>query len=291
MAFLLHPATRRQFLATAAGSAAANRLAAAGSPVRWALLSDTHAPADPADSYRGFKPLANLRQVVAQVAEWAPDSAYVNGDLARQSGTEGEYASFRDAIAPLASKIPLALGLGNHDHRDQFLKSVKGGGRVAGEEQPLKGKYVTVVDSGPVRFVFLDSLFILGQVPGLLGKTQREWLDGFLGKDSSRPVLLFVHHTLGDDDGGLLDAERFLRIATARRNVKAVFYGHSHQYKYDILDGVHLVNLPAVGYNFADNQPVGWVAASITAEGADLKLRAIGGNTADDGKSRSLAWR
>jgi hypothetical protein len=71
MAFLLLPATRRQFLATAAGSAAANRLAA-GSPVRWALLSDTHAPADPADSYRGFKPLANLRQVVDQVAEWAP---------------------------------------------------------------------------------------------------------------------------------------------------------------------------------------------------------------------------
>jgi hypothetical protein len=54
---------------------------------------------------------------------------------------------------------------------------------------------------------------------------------------------------------------------------------------------MHLINLPAVGYNFNDGEPVGWVEASFTAEGGDFRLRAIGGNTEQDGKRVSLRWR
>jgi hypothetical protein len=51
-----------------------------------------------------------------------------------------------------------------------------------------------------------------------------------------------------------------------------------------------LVNLPAVGYNFRDEEPVGWVEARFHSKGADLKLRALAGNRADDGKVTSLPW-
>jgi hypothetical protein len=54
---------------------------------------------------------------------------------------------------------------------------------------------------------------------------------------------------------------------------------------------MHLVNLPAAGYNFVDGEPVGWVRAMMSTEGAELTLRAIGGNQEVHGKMRSLAWR
>jgi hypothetical protein len=73
--------------------------------------------------------------------------------------------------------------------------------------------------------------------------------------------------------------------------VKAIFYGHSHRYHFDTLDGVHLINLPATGYNFRDSEPVGWVEATLTGEGADLRLNAVAGNTAGHGKTRSVSWR
>jgi 3',5'-cyclic-AMP phosphodiesterase len=59
----------------------------------------------------------------------------------------------------------------------------------------------------------------------------------------------------------------------------------------DQQDGLHLVNLPAIGYNFADGNPVGWVDAAFTAQGASLTLHALGGDTSGDGKSTSLSWR
>ena len=47
----------------------------------------------------------------------------------------------------------------------------------------------------------------------------------------------------------------------------------------------------ALGYNFADHAPVGWVEATLSADGGDFKLHAIGGNTEGDGKVTSVSWR
>ena len=44
-------------------------------------------------------------------------------------------------------------------------------------------------------------------------------------------------------------------------------------------------------YNFADNQPVGWVDARFDPTGADLTLRAFGGNLAGNGKLTRVDWR
>jgi hypothetical protein len=73
--------------------------------------------------------------------------------------------------------------------------------------------------------------------------------------------------------------------------VKAIFYGHSLAYRYDNSNGLHLINVPAIGYNFADTEPVGWVDSVITKDGADLTLHAFGGNMQKNGKLTSLEWR
>ncbi len=77
------------------------RLAAsqpAGRPLRLALLSDTHIPADVAERYRGFSPVENLAKVVPQVAAAPVDGALLGGDLARLKGLPEDYARLREML-------------------------------------------------------------------------------------------------------------------------------------------------------------------------------------------------
>jgi 3',5'-cyclic-AMP phosphodiesterase len=255
---------------------------------RWALLSDTHIPADAATENRGFRPFENLRRVAAQVSERAPEGALISGDLARTRGELGDYENVRLLLEPVSAKMPVVMGLGNHDDRANFLKVFANSRR---RTEDVKGKHVVVLTAGPVRFVMLDSLMLVNITPGLLGKAQRTWLEEFLKTSDETPTMLFVHHTLNDGDGALLDSDRFLNIIRPYRKVKAVFYGHSHVYDYGELDGIHLINIPAVGYNFAPQQPVGWVEGVFRNDAAELTLRAIGGNTDQHEKTRVVRWR
>ena len=289
MSYLLAP-SRRSFLRTMlAGAAVLRATTAARAPsTRWAFLADTHIPADPAEAYRGFRPHENLKAVVAQVSGAAPDGAIIDGDLARLRGLPGDYENLKRLLAPLAEKTPVCAALGNHDDRRNFLTAFTA---TSGKRQPIEGKFVSVLEHGPIRFVFLDSLMEPNVTPGFLGKRQRMWLENSLRAGDGKPVLVFVHHTLGDGDNDLLDVEWLFRILVPARQVKALVYGHSHRYHFDTRDGIHLINIPAVGYNFADSEPVGWVEAALTAEGADFKLHATGGNREDDGKVVSVSWR
>lgn len=289
MPLLTNAVTRRRALRTLGAGAVASLAAQPQSAgTRWALLSDTHVAEDAGNEFRGFRPAENLKTVLAQVTAWKPDGLLIDGDLAREEGLAGDYSRLKTMLEPAAG-VPCGYTLGNHDDRGHFFGAF--GRAASGRPQPVKDKHVVVIEHGGLRVVLLDSLYANRQVAGLLGKAQRMWLDEYLQSAGPEPVLLFVHHTLDDGDMSMLDADRFLRIATKHRVVKAVFYGHSHHYGYDTMDGVHLVNLPAVGYNFADSEPVGWVQTALSRDGADLTLRAIGGNKSDDGKSRSLAWR
>lgn len=277
--------SRRSFALTLAGAIATK---AAGDEARWALLSDTHIPQDPANEYRGFRPVENLKKVAPQVEAWKPQGVMICGDLARLDGQPGDYTALQDLLAPVLRQTPVAMALGNHDNRKNFLAAL---GASQKDPQPAKDRHVLSIDAGPVRVVVLDSLVQPNYTPGLLGKTQRLWLADHLDKSDDKPVIVCVHHTLDDNDGALLDAPRLFDIVKTRRKVKAIFFGHSHQYSYETWEQIHLVNLPAIGYNFRDSEPVGWVEALFRAGGARLTLRAFGGNTALDGKPFDLKWR
>ncbi len=290
MPYMSHPSRRRFLMATGVtlASVAFTRSATAGQaaqrPLRLALLSDTHIPADAAETYRGFSPVDNLSKVVPQVVASATDGALIGGDLARLEGLPGDYARLRGLIAPITTTMPVGLVLGNHDHRANFL--------AAFPEAPasgVKGKVATARDTGGLRFVLLDSLLAPNVTPGQLGNAQREWLRNELAA-STVPTVLMVHHTLGGNDGDLVDAERLFEVVRPHAHVKAILYGHSHRYDVRERDGVQLINLPAVAYNFADTEPVGWVESVWTPEGVDLTLRAVGGNMSANGQTTSVHW-
>jgi Icc protein len=262
--------------------------AAPGQPIRIALLSDIHLAADPKSENRKFLPWDNFKLVLPQAQEVRPWGALINGDLARMTGEVADYQAFQTLLQPLAEQCPVFLSLGNHDSRENFSKVFHPPPGIA---QKVPDKHVLVVEDADLRLIVLDSLLYVNKTQGLLGKAQRDWLDKYLASSDKRTTVIFVHHTLGDGDGELLDAEALLRIVEPYRKVKAIFYGHSHEYSYRQFRGIHLVNLPAVGYNFADKEPVGWVDGVFSQEGAELTLRAFGGNRTQDGRTTALKWR
>ena len=183
----------------------------------------------------------------------------------------------------------MVITLGNHDDRDNARKAMA---KLAGENQAVVQKMVSVIDAGPCNLVLLDSLMITAISPGLLGSAQRKWLAGYLGENAGKPAVVFVHHNPdGESDGALLDADRLLAILRPQRHVKMLVFGHTHVFSLDKTDGLHLLNLPAVGYNFADGNPVGWMDAVFRSDGADLTLHAIAGEVRDDGRQEHLRWR
>jgi 3',5'-cyclic AMP phosphodiesterase CpdA len=257
------------------------------SSLRLALLSDTHIAEDKLNEYRGFKPWDNLAQVVPQVVQAKPDTVIIDGDAARLSGLHGDYQRLKEALQPVADVTPVLIGLGNHDDRANFFKVFEA---PPSQTAPVKGKHVTVIEHPQVRVLVLDSLLYVNKVAGLLGKNQRLWLQRYVQGADTRPIVLFVHHTLGDGDGDLLDVDRLFSIVSASSKVKAIFYGHSHQWNHTRRESVHLINLPAVGYNFNDAEPVGWVDAEFLAGGVKLQLHAFAGNTAKHGETVDIDW-
>ena len=252
-----------------------------------ALLSDTHIPADPLNEYRGFRPAENLARIVPELVAAKPEGVILNGDAARLTGEIGDYQALKKNLDPIADIAPIYIGLGNHDHRDNFHKVMK---VSHAEKQAVRKKHILAIEHPTTRVLVLDSLLYVNKVAGLLGKSQRAWLAQYLDTDDDRPIVLFIHHTLDDSDGALLDVDRLFKLLSPSGKVKAIFYGHSHRYEYSIRENIHLINLPAVGYNFNDKQPLGWLDSKFHAKGVDLTMRAFAGNLSQNGKTTKLTW-
>jgi 3',5'-cyclic-AMP phosphodiesterase len=292
---------RRQFLTVGLAAAAGGVLTLqpqqtevlhAGVPVdtrrnstRWAFLSDTHIHASSRHRFRGFYPYQNLQKVVDQIGADLPDGLVITGDLARSRGSIDAYDNVKALLEPIARERPIHMGLGNHDRREDFLHAFAHPG---GNDSGLQDRHIITAMAGPIRMIVLDTLLYVNLFPGRIGKLQRTWLENYLWMTDETPTILFLHHSPRAD---LLDSRRLFDIISPVRKVKAVVFGHSHKYRFTERDGIHLINLPATGYNFTGGQPVGWVEARLTAEGGEFVLHAVGGNMSRHGSVRYLHWR
>ena len=260
----------------------------ASQPARWAFLSDTHIAADPENNYRSHYPYRNLEKAFAQIASDLPEGIVVTGDIARLTGQMGDYENFRKLLMPSVSTRPIYLALGNHDSRTHFLDVFE---TAAGQAQAVKGKHIVTVDAGPARFVLLDSLFLTNETPGLLGKVQRTWLQRYLQTCDDKPVILFFHHSLRDEDGELLDAPRLLDLIQPIAKVKALVYGHSHEYAFSDHKGMHLIDLPASATTSTTVTQWAGSRCDWPVTAASFILHAVGGNREIDGRVTPLHWR
>jgi 3',5'-cyclic AMP phosphodiesterase CpdA len=300
MPFHLPPLSRRRFLASGLAACAGaltwrDVFGAEGEADadRWALLADTHVAADRERVNRGVKMADHLSRVVKAVADLKPRPAGVllDGDAAYLKGEPGDYRLLGELLKPLAEAgLPTHLTLGNHDQRDNFRSGLLRGAA----RSPLASHQVSVVESKRVNWFLLDSLVRTNATPGELGKEQLDWLAGALDARPGKPALVVIHHdpqwTAPAKRSGLVDTERLFEVLVGRKQVKALIFGHTHRWHRERRDGIHLINLPPVGYVFAKEQPSGWVDLRLGDGGAALTLHALGGHR-QDGERVELTWR
>ena len=288
--------SRRDFLASLALGGVVTSLGAAPGPEIgeggwYAFVSDTHIAADPSARSRGQVMADNLRAVVADIlaAGNPPLGVFIDGDLALLDGRAGDYRTFVSILDPLRrNAIPLHLALGNHDDRAIFGEVLRGS---IPAETRVVDRQVAVIDHPALRFVVLDSLDKVNAAPGLLGPVQLDWLARDLDSHSGAPTLILVHHNPTGEKPGLVDTRPLMDAIRPRRQVKALVFGHTHKWDIRQVDEIHLVNLPAVAYPFAPDQPLGWCRFRPGVEGGELELRCIGGVRRDDRQRVALAWR
>jgi hypothetical protein len=299
MPLYLPPLTRRRFLASAIATLASAQLGHAddGDPNAVALFADTHIAADRAKVAQGVNLAEHLTAAIrdATALPRRPAAGLIVGDLALKDGQAGDYATLGELLKPLrAAGVPLHLTLGNHDHRDRFVAALAGsGGRPAG------GRTAAVVALPRANLFILDTLDITDAVPGRLGAEQLGWLAKALDARTDRPAIVFGHHNPmfeppppGEKPHALLDTGELFKVLEPRRHVKAYVYGHLHQWSVKRhASGIHLVNLPAVAYVFAEGQTSGWVHAAFGESGAKLEVRCLDKTHKFHGQVADLTWR
>lgn len=293
--------TRRAFLASASAGVFVFRpsfaLGADADPHRVALLSDSHIGEKADATDRDCNMADRLKLVAAEVAKLSPRPAcaVVNGDLAHKTGTAVEYKLFASLIEPVREAgIPLHLGLGNHDN---FTRFAEGLDKLRPKDKPVEGKQVTVIELERANLFVLDSYDPKNTVGGILGESQLKWLTKALDDRKTKPAIVFAHHPLQFDApksgkaNGIADTTDFWPVLKDRAQVKAYVFGHTHTWKLAERDGIHLINLPAIGYPFAKAEVTGWVDVLLTEKGAKLEVHAIDPKHSKHGDKAELTWR
>lgn len=299
MPVTLPPLTRRGFLASAGVLLVRPpfALAADVDPHRVAFLSDSHIGEKPENTDRDCNMADRLKVVAAEVARLDPKPvcAVIDGDLAHKTGTAAEYELFAKLIEPVREAgIPLHLGLGNHDN---FARFAEGLAKLRPKDKPVEGKQIVVIELERVNLFVLDSYDPKNTVGGMLGSEQLKWLAKALDGRKAKPAVVCVHHPLqfnatkGKQANGIADTADLWPVLKDRPHVKAFVFGHTHTWKLAEKDGVHLINLPAIGYPFAKTDVSGWVNAHFTETGVNLEVRAIDPKHAKHGEKAELTWR
>jgi len=289
-------------------SLGAQELLADGSEA-WALFSDTHIAADAHLDARGINMASHLRQAVSEALEFHAQRPFagmmINGDCAYLDGKSDDYQTLGTLIGPVYDTgIPIHITLGNHDERARIqegLGMVFGASNINAENlegtgrAPIADKLASRLRSSFCDWYLLDSLEITNKTPGSVGPEQLAWLDACLSASPKRNALVMVHHNPQlpgtGKVTGLQDSGALLALLVRHRQVKALFFGHTHVAKTTEVEGLHLVNLPACAYRFSAEQPTGWTSAIVGPRGCSLTLFDTEKNHPLHGCEVRLEWR
>jgi 3',5'-cyclic AMP phosphodiesterase CpdA len=297
----LPPLSRRRFITRtlAAGAAAAlspHLLAASRSrdSHSWALLSDSHLAADRASVFRGVNMTDHFLAVRQEVLALPkrPAGLFLSGDCAYNSGAVGDYAVLADLVTAIREdQVPVHLALGNHDHRERFWDAFPA---EKAAQRPVHDRQTALLRAGRANWFLLDSLETTQSTPGLLGPDQLSWLGRALDDNRKEPALVMLHHNPGNSSGvsGLKDTEALFEVIRPRKQVKALIFGHTHDWNVvQDSSGIHLINLPPVGYVFKDGKPSGWFHATLEKQGMRLQLSCVDHSHPNHGEVLNLQWR
>ncbi len=301
MPVVLPPVSRRRFLFRSAAAVGASLLPrwlhAAEIPIdphRIALLSDIHLSGNPDFVHKsGVNPYQSFLQAREEILALRPrpSVALVNGDCACLLGLPEDYAIVREAVHPIREAgIPLYLAMGNHDQRESFWTAFPSDQSRLPE---MTDRQISVFSTPRANFFMLDSLIDTNKTPGFLGDDQLKWLARELDAKRDKPALVFVHHQpdFRPKIAGLIDTRAIYDVILPRKQVKALVFGHTHDWNSFVEEGVHCVNLPATAWNFKPGQPRGWVDLTLGENGATFELRSLDPTHPEHGDVVEAKWR
>ncbi len=193
------------------------------------VMTDLHLTPG-AERIIGLDPLERLLASLDHAAETHADAErlILSGDLTHYGDRES-YQKLRDALTD--RPWPVSFLMGNHDQRGKF--------RDVFPESPVDpdGFVQSVVDTGPLRIITLDSLDqddVVLQHAGHLCDRRLDWLEAQLVDAGETPCLVFLHHPpfrsgfSGMDDIRLLNDDAFADVLS-KGPVAHVFAGHIHR--------------------------------------------------------------
>lgn len=211
-------------------------------------LTDLHLVPAPRLVY-GLDPRERLRLAVADINSKHADAAAVviSGDLADR-GELGAYTTLRELLQEL--RLPVYLGIGNHDDRTTFLKvfsdyPVDAGG-VCQMAWTIDGR----------QFLMLDSVGGAGD-GGVLSEDRLAWLDARLCERPGQPAYVFLHHNpvpcgLAFEDSIMLqDAVGLAEVLNRHDQVRFMAFGHVHRAYFGVWYGVAYASLPGLNHQTA----------------------------------------
>ncbi|MDR3455989.1 MAG: metallophosphoesterase [Verrucomicrobiae bacterium] len=257
------------------------------------FLSDTHIAGNPAEIYLNVNMTDHFTACARELAAWPvkPAAVIVNGDLAYLAGKPEDYAQFALLIEPVRALAPVHLSLGNHDERENFWSAFP---HDAKKVKAVPEKQATVFSSDRANWFMVDSLGITSKTPGILGPAQLDWLTHQLDARPGKPAIVVVHHNpqFPVPTTGLLDTSALMEVLASRRQVKALVFGHTHDWHIvQHESGIHLINLPPTSYPFKDGQPSGWVRCTLAKDSMELELRSLDVKHPKHAQVQTLPWR
>jgi len=302
MPIYLPPLTRREFLKRAALAGAAVVFAPqvqvgifgkSRDKHTIAFFSDTHIAADATKINLGVNMTDQFVACANELAAWPvkPAAIIVNGDLAFQKAQPDDYAQFRTVIEPVRAIAPVHLSLGNHDGREAFWSAFP---KDVTQQSSVLHKQATVFSTDRANWFLLDSLISTNSTPGEVGSVQLDWLARELDLRADKPAIVVVHHhpQFENESPGLKDTDAFMAVLVPRRQVKALIFGHTHDWRVSQHDsGIHLINLPPTAYVFKTGRPSGWVRATLARDGAEFELRSLDPKHPEHAQIHRLQWR
>ena len=302
MPFYLPRLTRREFLKRSAIASAAIALAPSSyagifgksrDRHTFVFFSDTHIAADPAEIYLKVNMTDRLAACVRELAAWPvrPVAVIVNGDLAYLFGKPGDYATFAKGLQPVRAIAPIHLLLGNHDEREDFWRAFP---QDMAKVKSVPQRRAAVFSSDRANWFLLDSLEVTDKTPGELGAAQLGWLARELDSHPTKPAIVVVHHNpqFPKVTTGLLDTAELMDVLAPRRQVKALIFGHTHDWQItQHASGMHFINLPPTSYVFREGRPSGWVRVTLAQDSMEIELRSLDVNHPEHGQVKRLKWR
>ena len=188
--------------------------------LRVVQLSDCHLLADPARSYRGIDPWANLQEVWQAARAWKPDIVLLTGDLREENSA----LPYEQIAGLLGNGIPILALPGNHDDPSVMNKWFPRG--------PWDGLFSH--ETGQWQLVLLDST-APGRVEGALRSQTIQALRQAVSVTRAAHVLIALHHQPVPVDSPwidrwpLQDPEPFLELVDSEARIRCVVWGHIHQ--------------------------------------------------------------